>query len=199
MPPGPTAPHDDHPHPRPPRRHVAGVRHGGLRPISVPAETGATWHADSRARERDRRDRLVRGRCPGVDRLVGRRHPRLGRQDRAASFLLADDPRFGPRSRAVCERVLATTSSRPLSPTEKAELFRVIDEPIQPIDVAGLGDETRRGWFPARAEDLIAAASKLDVTAAEMRTFLIRCGFTVPPAPAPIDPPTSSSPQRAGG
>ncbi len=122
---------------------------------------------------------------------------RMGRPELAPSFLLAKDPRFGPRSRALCERVLTAMDSRGLTLTEKAEFFRAIDEAIQPIDVAGLCDPSRHHWFPAQAEDLIAAAPKLDATAAEMRTFLIRCGFLAPNGGSPTDSAPSSFPSRA--
>ena len=45
------------------------------------------------------------------------------------------------------------------------------------FDIAGLGDGTRRSWYPMLAQDLFAAASKLDVGAPEIQALLARCGF----------------------
>ena len=57
-------------------------------------------------------------------------------------------------------------------------LFTRIDRAIEPFDVAGLGDRARRDWYPVRADDLVAAAPKLDATAEEVGRLLQRCGFT---------------------
>ncbi len=57
------------------------------------------------------------------------------------------------------------------------ELIRMIDEAIEPFDIAGLRDRSRRDWYPALAEDLVANASKLQATAGEVDALLERCGF----------------------
>jgi FADH2 O2-dependent halogenase len=48
---------------------------------------------------------------------------------------------------------------------------------IEPINVAGLADPRRRNWYPARAEDLYAAASKLRVEPTAIAAMLERVGF----------------------
>jgi len=91
---------------------------------------------------------------------------RLGRPSPA--FLLTDHPWFGPRSRSCCERALESRDP---------ELIEEIHRIIEPIDVAGLGDRSRRNWFPAKAEDLLAAAGKLEATPEEIQALLRRTGF----------------------
>lgn len=99
---------------------------------------------------------------------------RLGRSEMARGFLLCGDPRFGPAARACTEGALA----RPQGLARQA-LIDAIDRAIEPFDVAGLGDRARRDWYPARAEDLLAARAKLGATEEEITTLLARCGFGV--------------------
>jgi FADH2 O2-dependent halogenase len=81
---------------------------------------------------------------------------RLGRK--APGFLLADHPVF-------------------------SELFHHFDDLVrcrnvlQQFDLAGLSDDSRENWHPARAEDLFANASKIPATREEIGTMLSRCGF----------------------
>ncbi|MEA2559344.1 MAG: tetracycline 7-halogenase / O2-dependent halogenase [Acidobacteriota bacterium] len=93
---------------------------------------------------------------------------RLGRPRLAGAFLLSDHPWFGPRSRTCCERALKSRDP---------ELIEEIHRVIEPIDVAGLGDRCRRNWFPVEAEDLLAAAGKLEAAPEEIEALLRRSGF----------------------
>ena len=86
---------------------------------------------------------------------------RLHRPDIARSFLLHDDPRFGPALRE-CGRT--------------PSLAR-IHAAIEPFDVAGLGKRERHPCYPALAEDFLAAAPKLGATRAEAALALERAGF----------------------
>jgi FADH2 O2-dependent halogenase len=79
---------------------------------------------------------------------------------------------FGPELRA-CAALAAT---RPSGVARDALLDR-IDRAIEPFDTAGLGDRTRRDWYPVLAEDLLAGASKLRATDGEIQGLLERCGF----------------------
>ena len=97
---------------------------------------------------------------------------RLGRPGIAPGFLLHAHPRFGPELRA-CSEIAA---GRPLADTRESLLAR-IDRLIEPFDVAGLLDGSRRGWHPVLAQDLIENRSKLDATAEEIYSLLARCGF----------------------
>jgi FADH2 O2-dependent halogenase len=95
---------------------------------------------------------------------------RLGRPHLAASFLLYDHPLFQiqpllDRARAV--RTQADT--RRLND----DILRI----IEPFNVAGLGDPSRRNWYPAYAEDMLRAAPKLGASRNEVARLLARCGF----------------------
>ena len=109
-------------------------------------------------------------------------------------FLLCADPQFGPELRACADAALA----RPVEAT-RDDLLARIDRAIAPIDVAGLGDRSRRDWYPVRADDLLAAAPKLGATDDELRGLVERCGFggaTIQPGPPlpPIPPAESVQP-----
>jgi FADH2 O2-dependent halogenase len=97
---------------------------------------------------------------------------RLGRPEKAPGFLLHADPEFGPELRACCAAALA----RPTGAARQRLLAR-IDAAIEPRDVAGLGDRTRRDHYPVRAEDLVVGAPKLGATRPEIDRLLERSGF----------------------
>jgi FADH2 O2-dependent halogenase len=97
---------------------------------------------------------------------------RLGKPELAPGFLLHDHPAFGPKARLCAERACGQRT-----PEQRMELLKQIDETIRPVDVAGLGDRTRRDWYPVEARDLFAAAPRLGVGEAEIRQLLMRCGF----------------------
>ena len=59
----------------------------------------------------------------------------------------------------------------------RSQLTSLVLRTIGPIDVASLSDLTRANWYPAKAEDLLAAAGKLGVSEAAIRELLARCGF----------------------
>jgi tetracycline 7-halogenase / FADH2 O2-dependent halogenase len=97
---------------------------------------------------------------------------RLGRPEKARGFLLHADPRFGSELRSCCHEALG----RPQGDARDRLIAR-IDRAIAPLDVAGLGDRSRRDWYPVRAADLLDAAAKLDARPDELRALLQRCGF----------------------
>jgi len=98
---------------------------------------------------------------------------RLNRPELAPGFLLHAHPVFGPALHACCAIALASPQGR-----ARDELITMIDAAIEPFDIAGLRDRSRRDWYPALAEDLIASASKLHATPGAIDTLLERCGFT---------------------
>jgi len=101
---------------------------------------------------------------------------RLGKPELAPSFLLHDQA-FGSRMRVCCEFARLRALDGGFNPEQRREFWQLIQQTIAPIDVAGLSDFTRRNWYPANAEDLLAAAPKLRVDHAAMRQLLVRCGF----------------------
>ena len=101
---------------------------------------------------------------------------RLGKPQLAPGFLLHAHPTFGPELRACA----SAAAARPHGAAREA-LFARIDRAIDPFDALGLLDRTRRDWYPAKAEDVIAAASKLEASVEDIHRLLARCGFQVGP------------------
>ncbi len=97
---------------------------------------------------------------------------RLGRPELASSFLLHDHPSFGAKAQELVRQVM--TSERTLDPEE---LRRAVLDIIEPINIAGLGNEARRNWYPVDAEDLLAAAGKVQSNRDEIQAMLCRSGF----------------------
>ncbi|GGA63085.1 halogenase [Edaphobacter acidisoli] len=97
---------------------------------------------------------------------------RLNKPELAPSFLLHTHPTFGPASKSLCERALHIAT-----PAQAAELREDILGAIDPINVASLGNATRRNWYPVDANDLIQAAPKLNASPEDIDQLLQRCGF----------------------
>jgi FADH2 O2-dependent halogenase len=100
---------------------------------------------------------------------------RLKRPELAPGFLLHAHPAFGPDLHTCCAIALASPQGR-----AREELIKMIDAAIEPFDVAGLGDRSRRDWYPSLADDLLTSATKLDVAPANIQLMLERCGFHSP-------------------
>ena len=96
----------------------------------------------------------------------------LGRAQLAPSFLLHDDPRFGPACAWLLER-----ARRSGGHGESEQLIEEVYRMIEPFDVAGLGKRERRNWYPVEAEDLMRSAHKLGASHDEIMQMLDRCGF----------------------
>ena len=99
---------------------------------------------------------------------------RLGRPDRASAFLLHDDPAFGPALRRICSAARGTGAP---------DLAESVRRAVEPFNVAGLCDPSRRNWYPVQAEDLLGAAGKLGATREEAARMLERTGFVAGFAP----------------
>ena len=97
---------------------------------------------------------------------------RLGKNDRANSFLLLDRDDFA----ATLRRCIAAARG-PLSASTQASFSELVAAGIAPVNVAGLANAGRRNWYPALAEDLLAAAPKLGVDRAAISDLLRRSGF----------------------
>ena len=95
---------------------------------------------------------------------------RLGRDARAAAFLLESDAQFGPALRACLKLANRKEASAD-------GLVKAIRQAIEPLNLARLGDPARRNWYPCLAEDLLEAAPKLGVDRAAIAALLARCGF----------------------
>jgi FADH2 O2-dependent halogenase len=93
---------------------------------------------------------------------------RLGKPQLAQSFLLHDDPYFGPRCRDIYVRV---------NEAEYNTLVHDIIRAIEPLNLAGLGDQKRRNWYPVEARDLYESAAKVGATEHDISALLERAGF----------------------
>jgi len=97
---------------------------------------------------------------------------RLGRPDLAPGFLLHAHPMFGPDLHACTMIALARPHGR-----ARDELLEELDRVVEPFDIAGLLDRTRRDWYPVQADDLIRNAAKLRASEIDIERLLERCGF----------------------
>ena len=102
---------------------------------------------------------------------------RLGKPALAGGFLMHDHPTFGPALRTLSERAIRHGQAGGRDRSERAALMEGVWKSIEPIDVAGLCRQDRRGWYPVDMADLLGAVAKLGATETEVRGMLARCGF----------------------
>jgi FADH2 O2-dependent halogenase len=101
---------------------------------------------------------------------------RLNRPELAPGFLLHAHPAFGPDLHTCC--AIALASQHPSQGRAREELLKIIDAAIEPFDVAGLLDRSRRDWYPVVAEDLVRNAGKLEASETDVQRLLERSGFS---------------------
>src|SRR5262249_13723719 len=75
---------------------------------------------------------------------------RLGRPDLAGSFLSGSHAVFGPAMRSCCGAVVDARARKSLA-AEREDLIARIYDAIEPLDVVGLCDRTRRNSHPTEA------------------------------------------------
>jgi len=97
---------------------------------------------------------------------------RLGRPGLGGSFLSADHPTFGPALRACCRKALED------DPGEREALRTAIRRAVEPLDVIGLSNSSRRNWYPVDPNDLLSGAHKLGATRTEVDELIRRVGLT---------------------
>jgi FADH2 O2-dependent halogenase len=105
---------------------------------------------------------------------------RLGKPHLASSFLLHDHPQFGPACVRILDRAQTGIDSR-----ESASLAQQVLNAIEPIDVAGLSRAGHNNWYPVDAQDLFAAAHKVNASHNEIAQMLDRAGFYAPTSSVP--------------
>jgi FADH2 O2-dependent halogenase len=103
---------------------------------------------------------------------------RLGRPELAPGFLLREHSVFA-EALVDCSR---SAAQAPRGPSRQLLESR-IDRAIEPFDIAGLLDSNRRSWYPVRADDILAASSKLHASREEIVDLLERSGML------PVSPP----------
>lgn len=104
---------------------------------------------------------------------------RLGKPHLAPSFLLHDQPQFGPACQELLHRA---TRSMPVA--ESRQFIGQILRAIEPFDVAGLSRLDRGNWYPVDPDDLFQAAHKVSATRREIAEMLERCSFSPAASPA---------------
>jgi tetracycline 7-halogenase / FADH2 O2-dependent halogenase len=97
---------------------------------------------------------------------------RLGKPELANGFLLCCHPVFAKQFVKICAAANGNFSADGLK-----EFSKNIRAAIEPLDVAGLTDDSRHPWYPAVAADLLRHAGKVGATETEMRAMLVRCGL----------------------
>jgi len=102
---------------------------------------------------------------------------RLGRPERAGSFLSADHPTFGPELRAACDAALEGGREGGLAADERTRLLARIEAAIEPLDVGGFAVASRCNWHPVEAGPLLAGAGKLGVRREDVQAMLEETGF----------------------
>jgi tetracycline 7-halogenase / FADH2 O2-dependent halogenase len=78
---------------------------------------------------------------------------RAGRPDLAGTFLCGSHPRFGRAFEACCGAALAPRDAK-----SRAQLLADLASAVALVDLAGLGDASRRNWFPAPPVNVSCAA-----------------------------------------
>jgi FADH2 O2-dependent halogenase len=106
----------------------------------------------------------------------------LDKPELAPGFLLHGHPAFGGELRTC-----AALAAQAPGGAARSLLMDRIDRAVEPFDIAGLLDRSRRDWYPVLAQDLLANAGKLHATIDEVETLLRRSGFPGV-SPAPVDP-----------
>jgi len=98
---------------------------------------------------------------------------RLDQGRKANSFLLRRDrPDFASAMQRICLRARSN-----LTPGGRAALIDTIYRTIEPIDVGGFSDRSRRTWFPVKRDDLLAASQKLGVSRERISILLAGTGW----------------------
>jgi tetracycline 7-halogenase / FADH2 O2-dependent halogenase len=97
---------------------------------------------------------------------------RLKKAHLAPSFLLHNDPAFGPATLRCFER-----ARRAHTDPEMNQVAQEVLRAIEHVNIAGLGNADWRNWYPVDANDILNGAGKLESTTEEISQLLVRCGF----------------------
>ena len=96
---------------------------------------------------------------------------RLEKTHLAPGFLLRDHPVFG---RSLVDLCRQARHESPLDPGFHLAVCRA----IEPINVAGLCNSTRRNWYPVDLTDLHSNRAKVESDSTEIESMLRRCGIS---------------------
>ena len=100
---------------------------------------------------------------------------RMERREAQAPFLMQDHPQFAAAFARCCDSVLSRHGR--FSDQERQDLHEQVVRAIEPINIAGLADPSRRNWYGVEAGDLSSNARKLGVNAGTLLSTLRRQGL----------------------
>lgn len=90
---------------------------------------------------------------------------RLGRV--SDDFLLNQHREFGPAARKLLQAAVRAD----FEPAQRATMLEELRKVIEPFDIGGLTDSSRRNWFPVRAEDLLENRRKVNASEDDIRSL----------------------------
>jgi FADH2 O2-dependent halogenase len=97
---------------------------------------------------------------------------RLRQTDSSRSFLLREDPSFGPAFVLLCRTAIDAAGSGGFQPEEREAWLAKLRRTVAGRDVAGLGRAERRNWHPLDPQDLLDGAGKLGASRGEVAALL---------------------------
>ena len=93
---------------------------------------------------------------------------RLCRETMPRSFLLREDPAYGPDFLLLCAEAIAAAKRGGFEPRERQAWLERLRQTVARRDIAGLGRTERRNWHPVDAADVLDGAGKLSLTREEV-------------------------------
>ncbi len=97
---------------------------------------------------------------------------RLCRAAPRRSFLLREDPTYGPDVARLCGQAIAAAGRGGFEPGERDAWLAKLRRTVDRRDVAGLGRSERRNWHPVDPRDALDGADKLGATRGEVAALL---------------------------
>jgi FADH2 O2-dependent halogenase len=109
---------------------------------------------------------------------------RLKRSVAPRSFLLREDPAFGPGFFRLCRAAIGAARQGGFRPEEREAWLAELRRTVAGRDVAGLGRAERRNWHPVDARDVLESAGKLGASRGDVEA-LLEIWFPVGARPVP--------------
>ena len=110
---------------------------------------------------------------------------RLGGSKECETFMMLAHSHFGPKMKWCLEKALRWAEEG-WSAGDLSALNHVINSIIDPIDIAGLADDSRGPWRAVEMSDLFIGRNKLNASSEEIRIMLARLGLILPGQPVEI-------------
>ena len=117
--------------------------------------------------------------------------------DTRARIPAARPPRFAPALVRICRDVVEA-ARRGALPVRRREIMASVLAAIEPVDVVGLSDPTRRSWYPFEVEPLLASAGKLGALREDMVEMVERTTRPKGPGSCRMRPPSDDRIRTSG-